>query len=331
MLCLLFLFLSIVSCQARMNKADIIPIAFSKAGYRPRLMVPYVTRTEPWKQGRRKVLDWGCGAGELAKVLANEGADQVVAVDKHPSAAKVAKRILKNVPNARFSSGKRWWWIPGIRGDLGYRNAFDIVISFGGGLQYGVPLKNNQGQGERLFYAMKQAVRACRPQGVVVESIIQTSPEYGVTIGLVLAGLVGRFGKKWKWLWNRPTWSQVCFWQMLVFPLCGNPLAGPMMHEVAHTFKERKWRWTSIAIGCWNGLTSWKLLVRHNKLVVVKRYILTVVGGLENVKVYRRLCFRPFSIIPNKDSDNTGCASFLQNMLQPVRTIFVFVGTKKDD
>lgn len=49
-------------CHAQDTDTD---DTFAKLAYRPRFMVQQVVRTKAWNEGRRNVLDWGCGAGRV--------------------------------------------------------------------------------------------------------------------------------------------------------------------------------------------------------------------------------------------------------------------------
>jgi trans-aconitate 2-methyltransferase len=77
----------------------------------------------PFK-GNEKVLDIGCGTGEITQLIANrlpEGA--VVGLDQSPAAIAAAT-------TASIAKGKNLAFVRGDAKNLAYQNEFDVVVSF---------------------------------------------------------------------------------------------------------------------------------------------------------------------------------------------------------
>ena len=112
--------------------------------YRTGPVVKYIESTKPWKQGKRDILDYGCGGGALAVRLAEKGAGNVVAVDIDQNSVNVASRRLQSCPlaTARGDNAVARFLGGDFRGIIGYLSAFDIVVSYRGALNDGTVARN---------------------------------------------------------------------------------------------------------------------------------------------------------------------------------------------
>lgn len=82
---------------------------FSNMCYRRKPVVSYITEPKAWNEGRRDILDWGCGGGALSMALAERGAGRVVADDLNKAVAAANQRLRffrMPLPGERSSDGK---------------------------------------------------------------------------------------------------------------------------------------------------------------------------------------------------------------------------------
>ena len=131
--------------------------------YRPDAVLDYIKKTEPWKEGRRDILDYGTGNGLLASRLAEAGATSVTAVDISSTAVQTAKKRLEPFPSAMARGTRPSLISP--PGTIGYRDRFDTVVSYRGALSGGTTSSRRI---QPFTEAMQCAVRATRDNGKVI-------------------------------------------------------------------------------------------------------------------------------------------------------------------
>ena len=215
--------------RKRAQDQDTIGKTFAQFCYRPYTVAHYIKGTSPWKDGRRKVLDWGAGGGRLAQVLAEQGAEQVVAVDLHPDAVQTANALLEPLPHAQavhptsttgwIDSICVWRRTPGREYSIRYRSKFDIVVSFCGAFSLGTLSRCHylSDKPPTLKQALQQAVRACRRggcvvmgQGLQVDHVINLA---GLALACGIGWARGHMGRpEDKFL---PWWVTFAFWQFM--------------------------------------------------------------------------------------------------------------------
>jgi len=157
--------------------------AFSDMCYRRSPVVRHIARTKAWQDGRRDILDWGCGGGGLSLALAEQGATTVTAIDLHDKAIQVANQRLRKFPHATARRPQLGSKITGNPGQIAYSNQFDVVVSFMGALTDGTAgaLKITSKT------AMESAVRACRDEGYVIVAECYTVRFFAAMLILLLS------------------------------------------------------------------------------------------------------------------------------------------------
>lgn len=171
--------------------------------YRPDALLEYIKKSKPWKAGRRDILDYGSGSGILASRLAEAGANSVTAVDISSNAVQAAKKRLEPFPNATARGTRPLQWTvacpPGI---IGFRDRFDMVVSFKGALSKGTtPLPRI----DPLTQAMKCAARATRDGGQVLVATFGYHYKVWLTLSyLVSLGMLA---------WRNESFSNTMAWK----------------------------------------------------------------------------------------------------------------------
>ncbi|CAB9504286.1 expressed unknown protein [Seminavis robusta] len=265
---------------------------FSEIGYRPDPVARYITQTAPWRNGRRKVLDWGCGGGGLSRALAEKGADHVLAVDMDVDATAAAQQTLEPFPNAMATG-------PCLdQGHISYSCQFDIVVSSAGALSF----FTTDAPRLPMVHAWKQAVQACREGGIVVVSQGLKSWNFRMLALLVLSSGIGWHVKD-PLLWDGQWWFEVAFWVGLANPFLrqsedsrlalsiGYSIVGSIVSQnIARSFMLRRWRISSImSAGC-VALEFLRMLWREKRFVnQLKQQMRN--AGLRDVKHCHRLVF----------------------------------------
>lgn len=230
------------------KKEDVVGDIFAKIlGYQPHPMVRYIQGTKSWREGRRDILDWGCGAGRLSQQLAKKGAKKVVAVDINANAIKSTKILLKNFPRS-VARGARPLAL-GAPGQLGYYSDFDIVVSLCGALSE----QTTNAVRIEAVEAMQQAVNACREGGLVLVGEIIEMKHYTNIFAMLLACTFG-YSKLAPWLWNCSELVQYSLWYLIMLPFVGKTRTNDLGHiptaviakNIARSFLDREWRASSI-------------------------------------------------------------------------------------
>lgn len=131
--------------------------------YRTKPVVDYIAKTKLWADGKRDILDWGCGGGSLSRALAERGANNILAVDISDHAIRSASKRLESFPNTAVEKPRSIipWHSPGT---INFDSKFDIVISYRGALSRGSTEQDRIGP----LSAMVNAAKACRDGGSVI-------------------------------------------------------------------------------------------------------------------------------------------------------------------
>jgi SAM-dependent methyltransferase len=321
---------------------------FGQVGYWPHSMVVYVTRTKPWKEGRRQVLDWGCGGGSLSRALAQKDADRIVAVDMNEKAIEQTKRNLCAFPNACARGPRGYNFLvrfplsPACPGQLGYSSQFDIVVSLKGALSDGLtdqPRIPPAG-------AMQQAVKACREGGSVIVGDFLNNTWYLKAIALLLAGMFGvwHIGAADSFF-NRGAVMAACslesighqyvFWSLMSLLIVGGKNASVQlafaMLEIARSSITGRWGPISLLCALYYGLRVCMRVV-GGKIIVAQYKQLMEQAGLVNVTHSTR--FMPIATSPTASRSPSGAKAkmlyFAQNLLQyPTGTMLhIFEGQR---
>lgn len=296
-------------------------------GYRPSPMVRHIQRTIPWREGRRDVLDWGCGGGRLSQALAAKGAS-VIAVDMNAVAINSTMQLLENYSQAKVRGPR----VFGVPGQLGYKSNFDIVVSMSGALSDGTAMADRIAPTE----AMKQAVAACREGGLVMIGEVVKLSHHSHILCVALACLVGRFLPPW--LWNRADYLKVIFWYLTAMPFVDpkfgyQVLAIGIGSSIAKSFYDQHINRTAIVtllvllLGPWHGLLARRRA--WHRYDTAKKSALKA-AGLVNVKCHSFPMLRPCQALKGKAaSPEEKLAAFLCNrQMFPNARMLIFEGQK---
>lgn len=296
---------------------------FSNMCYRRKPVVSYVTRSNAWKEGRRDILDWGCGSGALSLALAENGANKVVAIDLNGEAVNVARRRLKPFPNAssrRPQFGSRFF---GLSGKIAYHNQFDVVLSYMGALTDGT----TQQKKIATKTAMDCAVEACRDDGsVIVAELSKLGPLIALPT-LVIAPLLFASNKFLQSL----NWWQLSLASVVSSLICGindGLFLFFAARSVGQSIAMKKLRMRSMI---WSGcllhsfvtsLQSWYGLWKQ----ISDRKAVMESAGLSDIKVTTRLCFRVAEVL--EATDLSRAAAIIYNTLCIPGMVVIYEGSK---
>jgi len=285
-------------------------------------LVAHITRSRPWQEGRRDVLDWGCGSGALALALAEKGAQQVVAVDLDPAAVKAANQRLLLFPNAFARQPRLGSRIIGVPGHVAYRNQFDIVVSYMGALTDGTTEQKKISAN----YAMDCAVRACRNGGSVVVAEFSLIDIYELLIDTLITSFAifapSLVVKKLNW-WQI---SLFCFFLSIIG---GNSMTAFGVRNIVRSTEMNKWRVSSLlwilyfSLHLRTSLQRIKQQVHESKA----RMDLMKSAGLTEVKATYRPCFWIYEALgTDKVSKMT---SFIANLSVWPAVMVIYQGKKQ--
>ena len=187
------------------------PKAFEDSiAYRPDAVLDYIKKTEPWKEGRRDILDYGTGNGLLASRLAEAGATSVTAVDISSTAVKAAQKRLEPFPSAMARGTRSSLTCPPGKsrslapGAIGYRDRFDTVVSYKGALSEGTTTAKRI---QPFTEAMQCAVRATRDNGKVIAVTIWNDSRLKTWLKLAYLVGVGVLAWKYEVFHNMASWK----------------------------------------------------------------------------------------------------------------------------
>ena len=190
-------------CLGKAMSEDPAAKAFEDSvAYRPDAVLDYIKKTEPWKAGRRDILDYGTGNGLLASRLAEAGATSVTAVDISSTAVKAAQKRLEPFPSAMARGTRPSLTCP--PGAIGYRDQFDTVVSYKGALSEGTTSARRI---QPSTEAMQCAVRATRDNGKVIAVTIWNISRLKTWLKLAHLVGVGVLAWKYEFFHNMPSWK----------------------------------------------------------------------------------------------------------------------------
>ena len=289
MFLLLFVCVGIDTATAKKDPVN----CYSYVCYRRYPVVATIKQTAAWRDGRRDVLDFGCGGGGLALALAEAGAHKVVAVDLEDELVQAANKRLQSVPNAYARGPMLGAKLRGSPGLIAYRNEFDIVVSYRGALGRGTTTAKRI-PAEKALHC---AVDACRDGGTVV--IAEFSNMKKVFLAPWMVFLFSIFAQYfimdmawWKLFLTSCLASWVCKKDLFLFPFA--------VRNIERSIQMKKWRASSIAWGTLylpGVVFSVILPFFLDWLVVHSRKQEMKGAGLSNVKVKRQLIFRTFEAL----------------------------------
>jgi len=285
-------------------------------------LVAHITRSRPWQEGRRDVLDWGCGSGALALALAEKGAQQVVAVDLDPAAVKAANQRLLLFPNASARQPRLGSRIIGVPGHVAYRNQFDIVVSYMGALTDRTTKQKKISAND----AMDCAVRACRNGGSVVVAEFSLIDIYELLIDTLITSFAifapGLVVKKLSW-WQI---SLFCFFLSIIG---GNSMTAFGVRNIVRSTEMNKWRVSSLLWILYFSRHLWTSSQRIKQQVhkAQARMDLMKSAGLTEVKATYRPCFWIYEALgTDKVSKMT---SFIANLSVWPAVMVIYQGKKQ--
>lgn len=316
------LFVAIVAIDGRACKAkEVITTGevFSNMCYRRKPVVTHISRSKTWQEGRRDILDWGCGGGALSLALAEQGAGKVVAIDLNHKAVNVAKQRLKFFPNATARRPQLGSKMVGRPGHVAYRNQFDMIVSFMGALSDGTAGREQQKITAKT--AMDCAVDACRDGGYVVVAECETLR------GLVEPLMVSLFTFAPNLVVLN--WGQISLLSALAFLRFRQveclfvPLAA---REIARSIAMKKFglstmAWTHYFVHKFSSLL-WHLWKRASNCRAEMRK-----AGLHDIKVTRRLCFRVAEVL--EDTSVAKVAASVFNAKYYPGMVVIYQGRKQ--
>lgn len=302
--------------------------------YNPGPVLDYIKNTEPWKGGRRDILDYGTGNGLLASQLAEAGATSVTAVDINSKAVLAAQKRLEPYPTATARGTRPLQWTvacpPGI---IGYRNCFDVVVSYRGALSHGTTSLERI---QPFTTAMKCAARATREGGKVI--LVDFGPDYKTRFKFIYLLTLGVLA------WNQEIYRSIAMWKLtLGIFLSSLPFAGMNILFMATA------RWVALLkarikgqfefsdgfalVSCWSILTMiWiprQLWVEYHAERKERLFYQKSMrdAGLTNIKCTRKVLHHPYERL--SDGPGMFLASFLVNNFSYLMSLNIYEGTKK--
>ena len=302
--------------------------------YNPDPVLDYIKTTEPWKVGRRDILDYGTGNGLLASQLAEAGATSVTAVDINSKAVLAAQKRLEPYPTATARGTRPLQWTvacpPGI---IGYRNSFDTVVSYRGALSHGTTSLKRI---EPFTTAMKCAARATKEGGKVIA--VDFGPDFKNHLKLIYLLTLGVLA------WNQEIYRNIAMWKLNLgifvssLPFAGLNLLFIMAARWVALLKKRIKGPLELSFGflivsllsiCSIMWIPRQLWVEHQAERKGKLFYHKAMSdaGLTDVK-----CTRKISILPIQrlsDGPGMGVASFLINNFSYLTSLSIYEGTKK--
>ena len=302
--------------------------------YNPGPVLDYIKKTEPWKGGRRDILDYGTGNGLLASQLAEAGATSVTAVDINSKAVLAAQKRLEPYPTATARGTRPLQWTvacpPGI---IGYRNCFDVVVSYRGALSHGTTSLERI---QPFTTAMKCAARATREGGKVI--LVDFGPDYKTRFKFIYLLTLGVLA------WNQEIYRSIAMWKLtLGIFLSSLPFAGMNILFMATA------RWVALLkarikgqfefsdgfalVSCWSILTMiWiprQLWVEYHAERKERLFYQKSMrdAGLTNIKCTRKVLHHPYERL--SDGPGMFLASFLVNNFSYLMSLNIYEGTMK--
>lgn len=316
---LLFTFVIAIICRQAYGEDPTRGVVFSNMCYRRNPVVTHITRSnKAWQEGRRDVLDWGCGGGALSLALVEQGANKVVAIDLNDKCVNAANQRLKSFPNAIAKRPQVGSKIVGLPGRIAYRNQFDLVISYMGALTDGTAGKKQQKIATRT--AMDCAVRACRDDGYVIVA------ECATMVGLVESLMVSLFIILAPNLVKDLNWWQISLLSALTSLVSKDPFVPLAARNIARSIAMKKLRMSSLAWS-FHYLYIFISSLRHLWKGASNRRAEMESAGLSDIKVTRRPCFRVAEVLEATDISKL-CALIYNAMYYPGMVV-IYQGRKQ--
>ena len=323
-------------CLGKAMSEDPAAKAFEDSvAYRPDAVLDYIKKTEPWKAGRRDILDYGTGNGLLASRLAEAGATSVTAVDISSTAVQTTKKRLEPFPSAMARGTRPSLISP--PGTIGYRDRFDTVVSYRGALSGGTTSSRRI---QPFTEAMQCAVRATRDNGKVIAVTFGTHNR--LKTWLKLAHLVGVGVLAWKYevFHNMEPWKLNLGIYLSTLPVAGlfdvffviaarwvallkMRLEGPLEISIGFVFVSLLALWTLLRIpidlrkGYQEGKKSDQ--VYHNIMAF---------AGLTDIKATTKVSLFPYEKL-EKNNPIVDWIYFFMNSFGYFLDLKIYEGTKK--
>ena len=302
--------------------------------YTPGPILDYIKKSEPWKAGRRDILDYGTGNGLLASQLAEAGATSVTAVDISSNAVLVAQKRLEPYPNA-IARGTRplQWTIACPPGAIGYRNCFDTVVSYRGALSQGTTFLKRI---EPFTTAMRCAARATREGGKVI--VVDFGPDYKTRFKFAYLLALGILAWKEERFRNIASWKLDLGIFISSLPVAGLNILFTITARWISLLKARiegqlEFSFGFVLASVWSILTIfwlpsriWVEYQENKKEKTVYKKIMSD-AGLTEIKCKRKVLFHPYKRL--SDGPGMGLTSLLLNNFRYLMSLNIYEGTKK--
>lgn len=299
---------------------------FQHVCYRREPVLAHVRRTQAWKEGRRDVLDYGCGSGLLALDLAEQGAHSVVAVDLGDEAVQAANERLKHLKKAYARKPQLFAGKMGHPGRIGYNQQFDIVVSYMGALTERTTTRPKIASQS----AMQCAVRATRENGCVIVAEFQQN----VLLLYLAASLVIPVSIYAPEFVANLNWWQVVLLGVLLTRIGGlndtTQLAPMAARNIVNSIWMKKWRFSSIVwsiyyVGDFFFIGLQTMFENRKKRSHVRAELHR--AGLVDVKVAHRLLYGIYEAADKKNKIFVWVARVLNFLMSPTMLV-IYEGTK---